>query len=598
LVEKEKTITNMFLNQVKQAPYNIAVEYEEKTLTYEQLLENSKKIAKKITVRGTQANDIVLLFLPRGIEMIASMLGVLLAGAAYLPLDPELPDERISFIIEDSKAKQLIVSEQDKDREIFKYFRETDNLIVGEGLSDWEVQAEFEPVPITPNHLAYVIYTSGTTGVPKGVMIEHIGVNGLIRAIKKDLYHYNDNAIRISVLTPFHFDSSVEMIYYALLSGHCLCIAPRDAMTDGIEMLNFLYFKKIILTDSVPTHLELLIRSNQSFEEKMTVRQFVTGGETLYLTTLKKFYARCAANLPEITNSYGPTECCVEATALKLDMEYIEELGFVPIGKALSGYEIYILNENKKEVAHGEKGEIYIVSDCLARGYINDPELTEKRFTMIEVGTSIGIKKKRAYKTGDYGEIMPDGNIKFLGRQDEQVKIRGHRIELNEIEAKMLQYTGIRHAVVKAIKNHIEEYQLCTMFTGESKIDINDLRHYLSEKLPDYMIPQKFVQTDELPYLSNGKIDRKGIQFDLADMEVDSFDESDSTEKKLCCLWAAIIGTSDFNADESFMRIGGNSLNLISFSEKINSALHIDIKTVVFFKYHSIKKLADYIDSI
>jgi len=595
--KKEKTIIDMLLNQVKQTPDNVAVEYEDDTITYKKLLENSKKIAHQITNNGIRANEVVLLYLPRGIEMISSMLGVLLAGAAYLPLDMELPDERIRFIMKDSGAKQLIVSKQEEEKELFESFRKNVKLIVVEEVTIREVKTEFKPVPVAADDLAYIIYTSGTTGAPKGVMIEHIGVTKLIRTLQRDVYHFQENAIRVAMLSPFHFDASVDPIYYALLSGHCLCIVPKATATDGRELLDFFDRKRITLAECVPTHFELLIQSNQSFENKMVVRHFAVGGESLYLSTLKKFYNKCTINLPKITNAYGPTECCVEATIIELDMDYLEELGYIPIGKALGGYEIYILDENKKEVAPGEKGEIYIVSEGLARGYINNLKLTEERFVLIEVGIGDKKQKKRAYKTGDYGEIMPDGNIKFLGREDEQVKIRGYRIELGEIEAKILEYDGIRQAIVKAVKNDIGINLLCALFTGEAEISIRDLRHYLLAELPNYMVPQKFIQMDQFPYLSNGKIDRQAIQAEFTSLEESVFDDSDSTERKLSCLWTDIIGSDDFDANENLMNIGGNSMNLIIFTEKIKSALHIDIKITDFFRHHSIEKLAIYIDS-
>ncbi|NIM11557.1 MAG: AMP-binding protein, partial [Candidatus Aminicenantes bacterium] len=478
------------------------------------------------------------------------------------------------------------------------------------------------PEPIArPGNLAYTIYTSGSQGNPKGVPVEHrSGVNlllGLDKRIYNRYHHVSGRGLKIALVSPFVFDASVKQVLAALVLGHTLNIVPEDDRLDGFKLIEFYRKHCIDISDGTPTHLRLLLESLSDDAVGIDLKHFLVGGEALPGVLAAACFNRLVPKGKhlEITNLYGPTECSVDAASFEVTPENAGALETIPIGKPMPNHHIYILgtdtNNNYQLMPIGIPGELCIGGLGVSRGYLNNPELTNEKFLRGSRGQFLqkeppGRRRQKIYKTGDLGRWLSDGTIEFLGRLDHQVKVRGYRIEPGEIENHLLKHKGIEAVAVIAREDHAGDAYLCayivpcgggefenaTSFSGA-------LREYLSETLPDYMIPPYFVKLDGIPFTSRGKVDRKR----LPEPEIGTLAEYSAPrgrmEEKLAELWSRILGIEydRIGINDDFFALGGHSLRATILVSKIHKEFNIKIPLKEIFKTPNIRGISAYIRS-
>ena len=541
---KDKTIVQLFEEQVQQNPNNIAVVYEDTQLTYEELNSKANQLAHKLLHEyNIIPDDLVAISLERSLEMIIGILGILKSGGAYVPIDPSYPKERIEYIKNDAQPKTIL------------YKKDIESL---DGFANTNLKTN-----LTPTNLMYIIYTSGSTGNPKGVMVEHRGVvNTLFFATQAFGVFPTSRYLQFATFT---FDISVEEIFTTLLSGATLVTAPKDTILEQFDKL--VRDKNIDIVDVTPSLLTLA-------ENLDRVKTIITGGESA-LAQDAMHYAKTTNYL----NTYGPTEASIFVALYKVNpnKEYLS----IPIGKPIPNTQLYILDTNQNQLPLGAIGELYIGGDGLARGYLNQPELTSQKF--INHPTN-----GRIYKSGDLAKYLSDGNIEYLGRIDDQVKIRGFRIELGEIENTILSFSTINECVVIASNS-----QLIAYIVGKTK----ELKTYLKEKLPSYMVPSYFVELEKLPLTSNGKVDKKALQKPSFDDAKEYKVPQTKTQIAIAEIFKEVLHLEKLSIDDNFFEIGGHSLSAISTIAKIGKMLHVEIKLKEIFLYPTIESLAKLCES-
>ncbi len=578
---KEKTIGKAFERQVRLSPKEIAVDGIDGKLTYDELNVKANKLARSLLGKGIGTNSIVGIMAERTTNFVVGIMAVLKAGAAYLPIDTNYPNKRVSYMLMDSKAEVLLIDNNNIDK--------VDNGIKLLNLEDKNCYAEdgsnIEEIS-SENSLAYVIYTSGSTGKPKGVMIEHKNVLNLVQALDAEIYCNYKKDLNIALLAPFVFDASIKQIFPSLLLGHNLCVIPSETRMDGIKLVNYYRDKSIHISDGTPAYISILSEIDASGD--IGVKQFVIGGEALKLKNIKSFYKNFKTEKPLITNVYGPTECCVDTTSYTIKPETINNIDRIPIGKPIRNCKVYILDKDKNILPKGVIGEIYIAGAGVGRGYINNSNLTEERFV-----EDIQNSKSRMYRTGDLGKWMEDGNIQFIGRADHQVKIRGFRIELDEIRNEVLSYKAVKDAVVIMKSNTLRGNYLCAYVVSEQENVTSSLREYLVQYLPDYMIPSNIVQIETIPLTNNGKVDISMLpeakQVDNCEGEYKA--PRNYIEEVLCKVWGEILGLKKIGVSDNFFEKGGDSIKAIQAAARMEKySFSLEVKDI--FQYQTIEEVS------
>lgn len=569
-----ETVLDLFNKQVVMNPDNRALVFNDIQLSYRQLDEKANSVAagilKKINV---SPDDIIAIMAPRSEMMVIGILGILKTGAAYLPLSMDMPGERVKFMMQESRDKLLL----------------TESLLIemAETCSD-----KVREIDIEPNSLAYVIYTSGSTGTPKGVMIEHRGLYNLVLSLSDGIYNSVSTPLNIAMIAPFIFDASVKQMFYALTHGHCLDIVPDEIKTNGRKLLEFYEKHSISVSDGTPVHLEVVLDELSPGAKAYLPDMFVMGGQHLMRQTVKKMYEVTRDYSPIIINAYGPTECSDVSSYFNITREFVlgSEAVFnsIPIGKPLNNVQIHILDSNLAQVPVGVNGELCIAGEGLARGYINREDLTKEKF----VNASL-LQNRRIYRTGDIGRYLDDGNIVLLGRSDDQIKLRGFRIELSEIESCIKNYNNIISAAVIAFGegNNLE---IAAYFSASKKVDCEELRHFLSLHLPAYMIPAFLMQLDKIPLTINGKVDKKALPLPVKETGSDDSElhYSDRLEEKLAGIWQELLQIKKISTNDSFFSLGGHSLIAIRLVSRIHKEFNIEIGIWEVFQYSTISSMA------
>ncbi|MDR0140773.1 non-ribosomal peptide synthetase [Bacillus sp. JHAA] len=584
---REKTIHELFEEQAHRTPDNTAVVFEGKQFTYEELNRRANQLARTLQAKGVQADQLVGIMTERSLEMVVGILGVLKAGGAYLPIDPDSPSERIRYILNDSSISVLLYCGKLQDDIGFSgtcidlmeehFYHEKDSSLA---------------LSYQSSQLAYAIYTSGTTGKPKGTLIEHRQVIHLIEGLSRQVYSAYDAELNIAMLAPYYFDASVQQMYASLLSGHTLFIVPKEIVSDGAALCRYYRQHSIDITDGTPAHLKLLIAAGDL--QGVTLQHLLIGGEALSKTTvnkLKQLFGEHGA-APGITNVYGPTETCVDASLFNIECSsdaWARSQNYVPIGKPLGRNRMYILDSKKRLQPKGVQGELYIAGDGVGRGYLNLPELTDEKFVADPF-----VPEDRMYRTGDLARLLPDGNIEYIGRIDHQVKIQGFRIELGEIESVMLNVPDIQEAAAAALKDADDEYYLCGYFAADKTIQISELRERMARHLPGYMIPAHFVQLDKMPLTPNGKLNRQLLPAPVKkrDSGIEYVPPQTSAEIQLTAIWEDVLGLEQLGIRDHFFEIGGHSLRATALIAKIQKQMHVQIPLRDVFRFPTIEQLA------
>ncbi|MDZ7268842.1 MAG: amino acid adenylation domain-containing protein [candidate division KSB1 bacterium] len=560
----EACFPELFAAQAAATPGATAVVYENDRITYGELNRRANQLAHYLQKLGAGPETLVGLCLERSVEMIVGLVGILKAGAAYVPLDPGYPAERLALILQDAKAPVLVTQEG----LLRKLPKEAQIAEAPAGLQavcldrDWPViarAAESNPeCRLTPEHPAYVIYTSGSTGRPKGVMIRHRGVLNLLAGLEHAIYaHHPTRPLRASLNAPLPFDASVQQLVL-LLRGHALHIIPQEVRLDGEALLLWLRQHRLDVFDCVPSQLKLLLNAGLLESEGLPAIM-LPGGEAIDAATWNTL---AQAKATAVYNMYGPTECTVDSTIARV------HAGQPPnIGRPIVNVRHYVLDAALQPLPIGVPGELHIGGADLARGYFNRPDLTAAKFIPDPFSSEPG---SRLYKTGDVVRWLPDGRLEFLGRIDDQVKLRGFRIELGEIEATLSQHPAVQEAVVlvreetgtdgAAGSKRLVAY---VVPAGETEPAVGDLRQFLKERLPEYMVPAVFVTLPALPRLPNGKIDRRNLPAptderpELAEGWVAPRNE---VEARLAEIWQQVLGVKQIGVHDNFFELGGDSI--------------------------------------
>jgi amino acid adenylation domain-containing protein/non-ribosomal peptide synthase protein (TIGR01720 family) len=559
--DRSQLIHQLFEAQAERTPDNIAVVFDNQQLTYCELNERANQLAHYLQKLGVKPEVLVGICVERSLSMGISILAILKAGGAYVPLDPTYPSERLEFILQDTQAPVLLTQ-----RSLLQDLPENKAKIICLD-TDWETiasESQDNPtVAMSSANLAYIIYTSGSTGKPKGVQITH---QNLVNSTQARLNYYQEPVSSFLLLSSFAFDSSVAGIFWTLCSGGNLVFPPADGEQDIPQLLNLITQNQVTHLLSLPSLYNLLLeQANQ--QELVSLQSAIVAGESCPL----ELVIRHLEQLPHVSlfNEYGPTEATVWSSVYHCCSPEIA--ASVSIGRPIANAQIYLLDRNLHPVPLGVAGEVYISGDGLSRGYLNRPDLTAERF--IPNPFSNNQTGLRLYKAGDLARYLPDGNIEFLGRIDQQIKIRGFRIELGEIETALAQNPSIRANVVVAREENSGQKRLVAYIVsqpGQVASTLSDLRHFLEEKLPEYMVPSAFVGISNIPRLPNGKIDLKA----LPDPEVSGTFVAPRTavEKTLAEIWAQVLRLEQVGIQDNFFELGGDSILSIQIVAKANQA--------------------------
>jgi amino acid adenylation domain-containing protein len=585
---RDKCIHQLFEEQVTLTPDAIAVEFEDKRLTYLQLNQRANRIAHHLRILGVGPEVLVGICVERSLEMVVGLLGILKAGGAYVPLDPEYPTERLSFMLQDAQVKVLLTQQRLVQRlpESKVQFVYLD--------TDWQVISRSEENPITgvqATNLAYVIYTSGSTGQPKGVAMNHFSLCNLIR------WQLQNTTISSGTTTlqfaPVSFDVSFQEMFSTWCSGGTLLLIAEELRRDPLTLLGLLQEKAVerlfIPFVGLQQIAEVAIGS-----ELVTsyLREIITAGEQLQITPA---ISKWLSKLTDCTlhNHYGPSESHV-VTTFPLTNSVDNWPILPPIGRPIANTQVYILDRLLKPVPIGVPGELHIGGASLARGYLNRPDLTAKKFISNPFNDQTG---SRLYKTGDLARYLRDGNIEFLGRIDNQVKIRGFRIELGEIEAVLSQHPYVRSAVVLAREDKSGVKHLFAYVLPDIKQPTSDeLYFFLKQKLPDYMMPASFTFLQAFPLSPNGKVDRRALPIPDAgrpELSQTFVAPSTVTEELLAEIWSEILGVEKIGIHDNFFDLGGHSLRAIQVVSRIRQTFDLEISVHHLFKNPTISKLIE-----
>lgn len=581
---KDKTIHQLFEEQIEKTPNNVALVKDGRKLTYRELNEKSNILARLLRDKGVKPNSIVGVICHRSFNMVLGIMAVMKAGGGYLPIDSNYPKERIEYMLQDSEVDIVLTESSDK------------NVIDFNGEKIYIDQeypydsSNLENVN-SPNDLVYVIYTSGSTGRPKGVMIQHKNLANLAFGLK-DVYKLDHMEVNLLQLASFSFDVFSGDVVRALLNGGKLVIGSKYIIADHNEMYKLIKENKITIFESTPSiiipFMEFIHSNGLSID---SLKILIMGSDTCKVDKFRNIVDNFGEDI-RVINSYGITEATIDSCYYEC-LGNDEELNrCLPIGIPLPNVTCYIMNPQRKLQSIGVVGELYIGGVGVGLGYLNRPELNSDKF--IE---NPYIEGEKLYKTGDLARYLPTGNLEFLGRIDNQVKIRGLRIELEEIENMILTYDGIDNTVVVAREYNSGEKYICAYIISEHDIETQDLRKYLLDKLPNYMIPSHFLKMDKFPITANGKIDRNKLPApkDKVNSRLEYKPPRNDTDEKLITILSSIIYIDKIGLNQNFFEIGGNSLKAIILISKLHKEMKVDIPLDVIFKASSIEEISDYI---
>ncbi|MCF2220323.1 amino acid adenylation domain-containing protein [Chryseobacterium sp. PS-8] len=576
---EDKTILDLFLEQVRKTPENVAVAYKDKKLTYQELDKRSNQVAHYLLEKFGDTNRVFGVQIDRSVELIITIFGILKAGGIYLPLSKNHPTDRILYTLDNSNAC-AIFTDTGKPEDFENRY---DCLYVNE-------LSAYSSTGINlakPEKVAYIIYTSGSTGKPKGVLIKHTSMVNRLHWMQNE-YQLTEHDT-ILQKTPLVFDVSIWELFLWSMSGAKLVLAAPGAEKDPQELCEIIQKENITVLHFVPSMLNAFLAyldgTKQNIYNLESIRHLFTSGEELKATDAKAFLDYCTN--AELHNLYGPTEATVDVSFHNVSRKVAYRS--IPIGKPIDNTQLFIFNDKMQLQPVGVPGELFIGGVNLSAGYANQPELTKERFISNPLNPG-----SLLYKTGDLAKWLEDGSIEYLGRIDNQVKIRGNRIELGEIEFVIQSFPTITTVVVLP-KDYASGVQLVGYLVIDEGFSEETLRNFLASQLPDYMIPSYFIIVDQIPVTTNGKVNREA----LLSIEVKSDEEYVAPEtelqKLLLTYWNEILSTEKIGINDSFFRIGGDSILAIRLIGMINNYISANISMVDIYENDTIKKLADFI---
>jgi amino acid adenylation domain-containing protein len=578
---RDSTIPEAFAEQVLRAPEAVAVQFGSQQLTYRQLDLRANQLAWRLRRMGVGPDSRVAIAVERSLELVVALVGILKAGGAYVPLDTDYPRERLALMLEDARPDALVTTTALLPK------------IPAQGLRHLlldEARLEEEPTSapdsgVTARNLAYISFTSGSTGRPKGVCIEQRSVLRLVKNIRYAELGPGETLLLASILS---FDTSTFELWGSLLTGASLAVFPPHPPADALELtevvarhgVTCLYLSSGLFAQAVDV-------AAQQLASVQSVRHIIVAGDVLSVPHARRMVELGVA----VTNAYGPTECTTFATACRMEPHSRVE-DPVPLGQPLSNTTVYVLDGHMQPVPIGVVGELYLGGDGLARGYVGRPELTAERFVPDPLASEPGA---RIYRTGDRVRWRSDGSLEFLGRLDTQVKVRGHRIELAEVEAALLSFPSVSKAVAMAREDSPGQKRLVGYVVAPPELDMAALRTHLTERLPRYMLPSALMRLEELPLTLPGKIDRRALPVpSMARLGTEqSFVAPRSElESALGAIWQEVLGVERVGVEDAFFELGGHSLLLAQVRVRIRERLERDVGLVTLFQYPTIRQLA------
>jgi amino acid adenylation domain-containing protein len=574
------TIPELFEAQVTKAGDVLAIQFKDQRVSYKELNARANQLAHYLRSKGIGPEACVGISLQRSIEMVVGLLGILKAGAAYVPLEPSHPAERINFMLAEAQVRVVVTRSEFRDR-----FADCEVVL----LDEVGEPSTTNPAPsATQDNPAYVIFTSGSTGRPKGVMVPHGAIANTL-LWRKETFALSESD-RVFQNIPYTFDPSVWQIFGALISGAALVLATPEQHQDVGYVIETLINEEITITDFPPSMLQLITQDDE-LRRCSRLRIVFSGGDVLPIEVQERFFARLRS---ELYNQYGPSEAAIDAASWRCERNGANDV--VPIGRPIADKQIYLLDSHLQPVPIGVAGELYIGGPGLARGYANQPGLTAERFLPHPFSEAAGA---RLYKTGDLARYRPSGDIEFMGRIDHQVKIRGNRVELGEVEALLNQHPAVRECVVVAQ----DSTGLVAFFVadhGHAQMR-NELRNALREKLPEYMVPSAFVALDELPRTASGKVDRAAlpvIERGWREQSEGRIEARTPIEEVLCGIWASVLGLECIGINEDFFDLGGHSLLATQVVSRVRKAFPVEIPLRLMFEATTVSELAQSIDRL
>lgn len=560
-----------------ETPEATALSFDGRDMSYAELNEKAERLARRLAASGVGPDVPVVLYLERSFEMVVGMLGALKAGGAFVPLDPSyVSSRRLAYVLEDTGAPVVL-----SQRQFSELLPEHLPRLLYLDAEDEESEVSAKTRRSTgPSGLAYVIYTSGSTGKPKGVMVEHGGLTNLVA------FHTRDVGVkpgdRVLQFASQSFDASVWEVFMALGNGATLCMAKPERLVGGRELTALLVEQRITIATLPPSVLSLM--PDEGLEH---LRILFAAGEAC-----PPEVARCWSRGRVFYNAYGPTETTVCATFQRCDGE--ERVP--PIGRPIPNAQLYILNSWLRPVPRIVAGELYVGGVGVARGYLKRPDLTAERFVPDPFSTEPGA---RLYRTGDQGRHVAGGAVEFLGRADHQVKVRGFRVELGEIEALLNRNEAVRESAVVLREDAPGDKRLVAYLTTEHGSSVKGLREFASERLPAYMVPSAFVVLEELPHTASGKVDRKSLPAPNAVRSNEASNyraPGNHLEEVIASIWAEVLGLDQISIDDNFFDLGGHSLLAVKVQEKISSALSVEFPLIRLFQHPNVRSLAQFLE--
>ena len=574
---RDRLVHGLFEDQVDTMPDAVAVAFEGMSLTYRELARRANQLAHHLRTLGVGPNVLVGIFVERSLEMFVAVLAVMKAGGAYAPLDPAYPADRIEFMLQDAKISLVVTQAALLDRVSIP--AEARALCLDRDASAIDAAPEENPRGgASADDLAYVIYTSGSTGRPKGVQIAHRSLANVVAAFREAL-DVRDRDILVA-LTTLSFDIAALELLLPLVGGAQVVVASRQAAADPDKLIALLADTGATIVQATPATWRMLLEAGWRSTTRLRI---LCGGEALP----PELAARLLATGASVWNVYGPTETTIWSTMHPVKARE----GPVPIGRPIANTQTYVVDASGGPVPIGAPGELYIGGIGVAKGYLNRPELTAEKFVPDRFSGRPGA---RLYRTGDIARYRADGTLEFLGRLDDQVKVRGHRVELGEIEATLACHRSVRAAAVVARPAPDGETRLVAYVVGDGPVDPGDLREFLKSKLPEYMVPAAFVALDRLPLTPNGKVDRRVLPESTGSVELTSVfaEPRDEVERQLVKIWEELLAVNRIGTRDNFFDRGGHSLLAVRMFARLEECLRIRLPLATLFEAPTIEGLA------
>ncbi|MBA9085511.1 amino acid adenylation domain-containing protein/non-ribosomal peptide synthase protein (TIGR01720 family) [Fontibacillus solani] len=585
--------------QAAKTPDHTAVVYLDKQLTYRELDNTANRLARSLISAGIGRESIVGILADRSVEMVIAILAVWKSGGAYVPIDPEYPEDRIQFMLEDSGAKVLITQSWLTER-VAALTQQQDkssaSIICLDDIKAYDSDDSPLPNRNEGHDLAYVIYTSGTTGRPKGVMVEHRSLVNTAYGNRRE-YRLNEFPVRLLQLASFSFDVSIGDIARALFNGGTMVICPKEDRIDPTRLYDWIHDWKITLFESPPALVVPFMNyiAEQGLEID-SLELLIVGSDAFSVGDYRMLKQRFEASM-RIINSYGVTEAAIDSSLYDEPMDRLSQTGSVPIGKATVNARFYILDSSLNPVPVGVPGELCIGGPGVARGYLNRPELDAEKFI-----ANPFIPGERLYRTGDLARWMVDGNVDFIGRMDHQVKIRGYRIELGEIETRIVDLEQVHEAIVIARSDDTGGNYLCAYIvlnSGYDETTLSALREELANQVPNYMVPAYFISLDRLPLTPNGKLDRKALPVPTGPVmsAAEYVAPRNQVEEALAGVWQSVLGMPTIGINDNFFELGGDSIKSLQvISRLLQAGFKLEMRDL--FQFPTIASLSPYIRAV